>query len=92
MADPLIVEVCGYPFPVSVEQLLASTLMKNAAGEILGFNYTIVTADTCDCEPYIDCDNNHIPPKDLLVNGFGLDECGHLAIKLVNCDGTDTRQ
>jgi hypothetical protein len=90
MADPLIAELCGYPFPASLMQLLASILMKNAAGEIW-FNYTIVTTDACDCEPVIDCDNNHIPLENLLVLGFGLDACGHLAIKLGNCDGTDTR-
>jgi hypothetical protein len=89
MADPIINEVCGYPFPVKFVQLLASTLMKNAAGTILGFNVMLSSASTCDCEPYIDCDNNHIPPENLLVMGFGVDDCGHLAIKLVNCENTD---
>jgi hypothetical protein len=89
MADPLIAEVCGYPFPVSFVQMLASTLMKNAAGTILGFNVMVSTANTCDCVPVIDCDNNHIPPENLLVMGFGVDDCGHLAIKLVNCENTD---
>ena len=88
MADPLINSACGYPFPVSFAQMLASTLMVNAAGDVLGFNYMVETTDACDCEPYIDCDNNHIAPEDLLVMGFGLDACGHLAIKFVNCDGT----
>jgi hypothetical protein len=92
MADINIAEVCGYPFPVSFAQMLASTLMKNAAGDILGFNYMIETPDACDCEPVIDCDNNHIPPENLLVLGFGLDACGHLALKLVNCDGESRSQ
>ncbi len=92
MADTLLSSVCGYPFPVEFVQLLASTLMKNAAGDILGFNYTIESTDACDCEPVIDCNNNSTPPENLLVLGFGLDDCGHLAIKFVNCDGTDTRQ
>jgi hypothetical protein len=89
MADPIINEVCGYPFPVSFVQMLASTLMKNAAGDILGFNVMVSAANTCDCVPYIDCDNNHIPPENLLVMGFGVDDCGHLALKLVNCENTD---
>jgi len=87
MADINIAEVCGYPFPVSFAQMLASTLMKNAAGDILGFNYMIETPDACDCEPVIDCDNNHIPPENLLVLGFGLADYRHLALQLVNCAG-----
>lgn len=86
-----LIEVCGHPFPVSFLQMLLSTLMVNAAGDVLGFNYTISTADTCDCDPIVNCDNNHLPPETLLVHGFGLDDCGHLAIKLVNCDGTASR-
>jgi hypothetical protein len=89
MADIDLKELCGYPFPATFVQLLASTLMKNAAGDILGFNVMLSNADTCDCEPVIDCDNNHIPPENLLVMGFDLDACGHLAIKLVNCENTD---
>ena len=88
MADPLITEMCGYPFPASFLQMLASTLMKNAAGTVLGFNVMLSEASTCGCEPVIDCDNNSIPPENLLALGFGLDACGHLALKLVNCEGT----
>jgi len=88
MAD---IETCGFPFPASFLQMLASTLMVDGDGNVLGFNYTIEDADACDCTPAYNCDNNHVPPETLLVLGFGLDACGHLAIKFVNCDGTDTR-
>jgi hypothetical protein len=93
MAEPLNdIEVCGHPFPVSFLQMLASTLMVNAAGEVLGFNIIVEDTDLCDCTPLVDCDNNHVPPETLLVRGFGVDECGHLAIKLVSCDGTSERE
>jgi hypothetical protein len=84
--------VCGLNWPAQFLQMLASTLMKDSDGVVLGFNYIIETTESCDCTPVIDCDNNHVPPETLLPLGFGLDACGRLALKLVNCDGTDTRQ
>lgn len=86
--DPI--QVCGHPFPVSFLQMLLSTLMVDSDGDILGFNFIVDCNErqNCDCTPYVDCSNNHVPPETLLVQGFGLDQCGHLAIKLVNCDGT----
>lgn len=74
--------------PASFLQKLASTLMKDATGTVLGFNCIIAVPTACDCDPVIDCDTNHLPPETILDAAFGLDDCGHLAIKLVNCDGT----
>ena len=79
---------CGYPFPVEFLKMLVSTLMRDAQGNVLGFNFTMASARDCDCEPAVTCDLSHVPSETLLVHGFGLDDCGHLAIKLVNCDGT----
>ena len=80
--------MCGFPLPVEFVKMLAATLMQDAEGNILGFNFTVAAARSCDCTPVIDCNNNHIPSENMLQMGFGLDDCGHLAIRLVNCDGT----
>lgn len=85
--------VCQINLPANFLQMLASTLMKDADGTVLGFNFIVDCTsqrETCDCEPVVDCNTNHVPPESLLINGFGIDVCGHLAIKLVNCDGTVT--
>ena len=87
------IQTCGYPFPASFMQMLASCLMVDEDGDPIGFNVSFEFPDeNCDCTPLVNCDNNHIPPENLLVLGFGLDNCGRLAIKLVNCDGTMSRQ
>lgn len=81
-----VTEVCGYPFPVDFLKLLASTIVVKADGSY-GFNVTVDTAEACDCTPVLDC-NNTEQWASLLPLGFGLDGCGNLAIKLINCDGT----
>jgi len=70
-------------------QKLASTLMKDDAGNILGFNIIITPPDeVCDCEPVISCDLNHIEPAALCaMHGFAIDNCGRLALKLTYCTG-----
>jgi len=84
-------ETCGYPLPVSLAQLLASILVKDDDGNVLGFRTTISVPDVeCDCNSFMDCDNNSAKPEDLAMLGFGLDECGKLALRLVVCDGTLT--
>ena len=88
LQTPSEFQACGYPFPVDFLTLLVSTLVKDNAGNILGFNFTMASARSCGCYPVVDCDHNHLPPETLLVDGFGIDACGNLAIKLVNCDGT----
>ena len=81
--------MCGFPLPVEFVKLLVATLMKDSeTGEVVGFNFTMSSARSCTCTPLVDCDNNHIPDETLLSFGFEQDACGHLAIKLVNCDGT----
>lgn len=81
--------MCGFPLPVEFVKMLAATLMKDSVtGDVIGFNFTMSSARSCNCTPVVDCDNNHVPPESLLQLGFELDDCGHLAIKLVNCDGT----
>jgi hypothetical protein len=85
--DPI--QVCGFPFPISLEQLLASILVKDDSGLSLGFRATFSTPLVpCDCNPLIDCDNNGNSPETYLPLGFGLDDCGKLAIRFVVCDGT----
>ena len=87
--DPI--QVCGHPFPVSFLQMLMSVLVVDDATGAIGIRYTKVDASTfCGCTPLVDCDNNHVPPETLLVQAFGLDGCGKLALRLINCDGTDT--
>lgn len=90
MADNPI-EVCGYPFPANLLQMLASCLVKDAEGNVLGFRVTMTVPDDCtECIPLVDCDYNSVvtTPESLVVLGFGLDSCDKLAIKLVNCDET----
>lgn len=72
-------------------QKLASTLMKDGDGNIIGFNVMVsATPEGCACEPVIDCDLNHIEPIRLAaMHGFGVDACGRLAIKLVACDDAE---
>jgi len=89
MADPI--ETCGYPFPANLLQMLASCLVFDADGGVLGFRVTMTVPDDCtDCNTP-SCD--YTPqlgssPESLVILGFGLDECDKLAIKLVNCDAT----
>ncbi len=91
MADANPVDVCGYPFPANLLQMLASCLVLDANGGVLGFRVTMVVPDDCtDCNS-LSCDyatQLGVSPESLVVLGFGLDECDKLAIKLVNCDAT----
>ena len=85
--DPI--QVCGFPFPISFEQMMASILVKDDEGHALGFRATFSTPDVpCDCNPLIDCDNNGNAAATYLPLGFGLDSCGKFAIRFVVCDGT----
>lgn len=82
-------EFCGYPFPMDFLKMLASTLLVDATGKVLGFNFIMNAAvDNCVAVPYVDCDNNHLSAETLLSEAFGVDACGNLAIKLVNGDGS----
>lgn len=80
-------QICGYPFPVDFLQLLAATLVKDkTSGAVLGFRYMEVTPGSdCNCEAVIDCDMPAEGYASHLPGGFGLDECGELALKLVKC-------
>lgn len=86
-----IINNCGMEFPVEFLQLLASTLMKDDEGKILGFNAMLSSATNCECTPVINCDNNGVDFNSFLPLGFGIDACGRLAIKFVTCDGSGDR-
>jgi hypothetical protein len=56
-------------------EALASALVKDAEGNV-SLNLGI-TQHTCDdLEPYIDCENNHIPSDKQILSAIGEDECG----------------
>lgn len=75
--------------PASFMELLARALMVDSEGNVLGINMIIDTDERdCDCVPFINCDNNHLTPEQVLVNAFDVDACGNVALKLINCDGT----
>lgn len=87
--DPI--EVCGYPFPANLLQMLASCLVLDADNNVLGFRVTMTVPDNCTECHTIGCDyatQLGASPETLVILGFGLDDCGKLAIKLVNCDET----
>lgn len=88
--QPVISETCGYPFPVDFFKMLASCLVRDTVtGDVLGIRVMFtVPNEGCGCEPMITCDNAHLPPETWLPWAFGLDNCGNLALKLVNCDAT----
>lgn len=77
---------CGI-MPASFMELLASTLRTDGNGNVF-INTTFTAASYCGCTSYVDCDNNHLTPEQILANAFGLDGCGNLALKLGNCDGS----
>ena len=85
---PAVNDDCA-KMPATFMQLLASAAMVDENGNILGINVTMSTApDECGCTPYIDCTKNHLTPEQVLAKMFGVDACGNVALKLVNCDGT----
>ena len=73
--------------PATFAELLAASARKAADGTVF-LNVVLVTPDTCDCDPYIDCDNAGMSPDEVAVNLFTTDNCGHTALKIGNCDGT----
>ena len=69
--------------------MLASVIMVDPATGYVGLNVTVIKpSEACGCEPFVTCDNNHLPADALLRNIFVDDGCGNLAIRLINCDGT----
>lgn len=87
--DPI--QVCGYPFPANLLQMLASCLVLDADDNVLGFRVTFANPEDCTACKSIGCDYSPqlgSSPETLVVLGFGVDDCGKLAIKLVNCDDT----
>jgi len=73
--------------PADFVQLLASAVRVDAFGNAF-LNFVVVDTTACECDPFMDCDKNHLPPDAVLRNLFTTDACGHLAIKMGNCDGT----
>jgi len=75
--------------PKEFLQLLASAVMVDGNTGYAGLNVTLISPDRyCDCDPFVTCDNNHLPPEAILRNIFVLDGCGKHAIRLINCDGS----
>jgi hypothetical protein len=84
------VDDCGI-MPAKFMELLASTLMVASDGTVF-INYITVVPTECDCDPYINCTNNHLSLDEILRNAFKVDACGHLALVIGNCDGTTRDQ
>lgn len=71
---------CGQ-LPRNVLEALASALVKDADGNVsINGELSLLSCD--ELTPYIDCDNNHIPPENLLTNAIGEDNCGNPVLKI----------
>ena len=68
---------CG-EMNASFLQLLASTLRVAADGVV--YVNSIQATDAADDLSFIDCDNNHLSPEELLRFAFTNDSNGHLAL------------
>jgi hypothetical protein len=75
--------------PVSFLEMLASTLKKDAEGNVF-FNVICYNAECNELEAALSCGE---PINDIeayiVKNGFGVDECGNPAIKLRVCVDAD---
>ena len=67
-------------------ELLAAATRVDANGTAF-LNIVLVTPESCQCDPFLDCDKNHMSPEEVAVNLFATDNCGNLALKIGNCDG-----
>ena len=76
---------CGI-MPATFAELLAASARKAADGTVF-LNVVLITPETCDCDPFIDCDTAGMSPDEVAANLFTTDNCGHLALKIGNCDG-----
>jgi len=65
----------------SLLDALASALVKDADGNV-SINLETFQANCADVEPFIDCDNNHIPSDAQILNAIGEDDCGRPTLKV----------
>jgi len=78
---------CG-KMPATFMELLAAATRVASDGTVF-LNFRLVAPEiACDCDPFLDCDKNHMSPDEVLANLFDVDNCGNVAIKIGNCDGT----
>ena len=76
---------CGV-MPATFMELLAAATRVATDGTVF-LNFRLITTDVCDCDPFQDCDKNHMSPDEVLVNLFSVDNCGNVALNIGNCDG-----
>lgn len=79
------VDSCGI-MPATFLELLAASVRVDDNG-VAFLNVTLVTPESCQCDPFMDCDKNHMSPEEVVANLFATDNCGNLALKIGNCDG-----
>ena len=72
--------------PANFMELLAASIRKASDGTAF-LNVVLITPETCDCDPFIDCDTAGMSPDEVAANLFTTDNCGHMALKIGNCDG-----
>jgi len=78
--------------PATLLEMLASTLMKDAQGNIF-FNQICYEIDCADMTPAITCGENISDLEAYIVtNGFGVDSCGNPAIKMKVCVEADSQR
>jgi hypothetical protein len=67
-------------------QILASALVKDSTtDEIIGINVQLI--ENNNCVPALDCNNNTVDPEAMVVqHAFSVDDCGNIALKIVQCD------
>ena len=82
---------CGN-MPLTFIQMLAACIVgyDDLAGDRHYYLNVAGTSEHCDdLHALVDCNINSIDPERLLVeNLFALDECGNLALKLLNNQGS----
>lgn len=65
---------CGQT-PQRLIDIIASALVKDAGGNV-SLNLGLLQQECETLEPFIDCDNNHIPAESLIQLISGEDDCG----------------
>jgi len=65
----------------TILEAIASALVKDAEGNV-SVNLDAAQTACEDLIPFIDCNNNHLPPLALLLNAIGEDACGGSLLKV----------
>ena len=77
---------CGV-LPLSLLQALAAAIMRDSDGNTFLNTKAFKNVEQCDCEPAYTCDMQGVNLETFIVqNIFELDDCGHVTLKIGQCD------